>query len=184
MVNVDSLIQSIGDKALPPVELWNPDYCGELDLMIKADGRWLYNGTPITRDKIKHLFSRVIKKESGKYFLVTPVEKVGIKVEWQPFLMVDYKVIQVKGKSVYQFIDNFDQTILLKELSQLELNQYASQNQPAQLLPIIRVRRNLFASLSRNCYYRLLEHAKIRPHKNQHQVIITSFGLTFCLGQY
>ena len=187
MINVESFIQSIGDKPLPPVEQWDPNYCGEMDLLIKADGSWLYNGTPLNRTKIKHLFSRVIKKEADQYFLVTPVEKVAIKVEWQPFTLVDYELIVINGKQVYQFVDNFDQTILLTELSQLELSEFSASIKsatPQQLLPIIQVRRNLFAGFSRNCYYRLLNEAQTTAQSDKNQVEITSNGLTFCLGYY
>ena len=184
MVNVESFIQSIGDKPLPPVEQWDPDYCGELDLIIKADGTWLYGGTPLTRQKMKLLFSRIIKKEEDAYFLVTPVEKVAIEVEWQPFVILDYKKIMENDKEIFQFVDNFDNLIALTELSQLRLDNLTLHQQQPQMLPIIQVRRNLFAGFSRNCYYRLMDEANISSHGDQHQAQITSNGLTFCLGRY
>jgi len=179
MVNLDSLIQSIGDKPMPPVEQWDPEFCGELDLFIKADGTWLYSGTPLTREKIKHLFSRVIKKQSEEYFLVTPVEKVAIQVEWQPFLIVDFNQLQVEQQNVFQFIDNFNNKILLTDKSQLEMDEFQSQK-----LPILRVRRNLFANFSRNCYYRLIEQAEKQFHQEKNKLQIISNDITFCLGQY
>lgn len=179
MLTQESLIQAIGDQPIPPVELWNPEFCGELDLLIKADGSWLYCGSPITRDKIKLLFSRVIKKENENYFLVTPVEKVAIEVEWLPFVIVDYQVIQHDQKSTYQFVDSFDNIILLIEPSQIQFSEYQKQR-----LPIINVRRNLFASFSRSCYYRLLNEAKIISDNDQNQVVIESYGLKFLLGNF
>jgi uncharacterized protein len=184
MVNVESFIQSIGDKPLPPVENWDPNYCGELDLIIKANGTWLYNGTPLTRHKMKHLFSRIIKKENDNYFLVTPVEKVSIQVEWQPFMIIDYDKITEDDKLIYQFVDNFDNRVSLTDLSQLQLDTLSLNDQQAQILPTIRIRHNLFAGFSRSCYYRLMDEAQISLQGDQHQAQITSNGLTFCLGCY
>ena len=76
-------------KGLPPVHLWNPPFCGDLDMRIASDGTWFYMGTPIGRPALVRLFSTVLKREGGKYFLVTPVEKVGIRVDDAPFLAVE-----------------------------------------------------------------------------------------------
>jgi hypothetical protein len=76
-------------KGLPPVHLWNPPFCGDLDMRIATDGTWFYLGTPIGRPALVKLFSTVLKREDGKYFLVTPVEKVGIRVDDVPFMAVE-----------------------------------------------------------------------------------------------
>ncbi len=179
MITPESLIKSIGDSPMPPVEKWDPDYCGELDLQIKADGTWLYGGTPFTRRRMQILFSRIIKKENDQYFLVTPVEKLGIKVEWLPFTIIDFDIIEHQGNTTFQFIDNCDNSILLTQLSQLELVKYQQ-----QVLPSINIRRNLFASFNRSCYYRLIEQAKVHSKNIQCEVILTSNQTQFCIGQY
>src|SRR5215510_4168408 len=76
-------------KGLPPVHLWNPPFCGDLDMRIARDGTWFYLGTPIGRPALVRLFSSVLKREGDKHFLVTPVEKVGIRVDDAPFLAVE-----------------------------------------------------------------------------------------------
>src|SRR3954451_8606657 len=76
-------------KGLPPVHLWNPPFCGDLDMRIAKDGTWFYQGTPIGRPALVRLFSTILKREDGKHFLVTPVEKVGIRVDDAPFLAVE-----------------------------------------------------------------------------------------------
>src|SRR6186713_317255 len=81
-----------GQKGPPPVHLWNPPFCGDLDMRIAADGTWYYLKTPIGRPALVKLFASVLKREAGKYFLVTPVEKVGITVEDAPFLAVEMQV--------------------------------------------------------------------------------------------
>src|SRR6266480_3902272 len=77
------------EKGLPPVHLWNPPFCGDLDMRIAKDGTWFYMGTPIGRPALVRLFSTILKREDSKHFLVTPVEKVGIRVDDAPFLAVE-----------------------------------------------------------------------------------------------
>lgn len=79
---------SAGGKR-PPVELWNPPFCGDLDIRIDRDGRWFYLGSPIGREALVRLFASVLRREGDRFFLVTPVEKVGITVEDAPFLAVE-----------------------------------------------------------------------------------------------
>src|SRR6476619_2886774 len=81
-----------GRKGLPPVERWNPAYCGEIDMRIAADGTWHYMGTPINRPALVKLFSTVLRKDPERHVLVTPVERVGIEVEDAPFLAVEMAV--------------------------------------------------------------------------------------------
>src|SRR5437764_2724190 len=78
-----------GHKGPPPVHLWNPPFCGDLDMRIAADGTWYYLKTPIGRHALVKLFASVLKREGDKYFLVTPVEKVGITVDGAPFRAVE-----------------------------------------------------------------------------------------------
>ena len=75
-----------GRQGAPPVELWNPPFCGDLDMRIAADGTWFYLKTPIGRPALVKLFASVLKREGDKYLLVTPVEKCGIRVDDAPFL--------------------------------------------------------------------------------------------------
>lgn len=75
--------------SLPPIERWHPPFCGDIDMHIAADGTWFYNGTSIERPTMVQLFARILRKENGAYFLVTPVEKVGITVEDVPFIAVE-----------------------------------------------------------------------------------------------
>src|SRR5690348_6968740 len=84
-------VKSAGKKGPPPVHLWNPPFCGDLDMRIAADGTWFYMKTPIGRHALVKLFASVLKREGEKYFLVTPVEKVGITVDDAPFTAVEMR---------------------------------------------------------------------------------------------
>ncbi len=79
------------------MHLWNPPFCGDLDMRIAGDGTWFYMGTPIGRPALVRLFSTILKREDGKHFLVTPVEKVGIRVDDAPFLAVEMQNEQTEG---------------------------------------------------------------------------------------
>ena len=179
MLNAESVLKDFNENELPPVDKWNPEYCGELDLQIKADGSWFYEGTPIGRRKLQVLFSRIIKKENDQYFLITPVEKVAIQVDWMPFTLIDFEREDREGKTFFTFTDNCDNQVTLDSLEQLVMSNYQGQS-----LPTINVRRNLFASFSRSCYYRLLAEADIIEHHDQNQVQIISNGIPFSLGTY
>src|SRR6185437_3453452 len=95
-------------KGLPPVHLWNPPFCGDLDMRIARDGIWFYMGTPIGRPALVRLFSTILKREDDKYFLVTPVEKVGIRVDDAPFLAVEMVKETGKGGLSLRFRTNVD----------------------------------------------------------------------------
>src|SRR5436190_23349396 len=87
--NLASAARSSATGGLPPVHLWNPDFCGDIDMRIASDGTWFYMGTPIGRPALVRLFSTILKREGDKHFLVTPVEKVGIRVDDAPFMAVE-----------------------------------------------------------------------------------------------
>ena len=94
-------------EGLPPVEKWNPEFCGDLDIQIKRDGTWFYMGTPIGRAPLVRLFSTVLRKdEDGKTYLVTPVEKVGITVEDAPFVAVEMNATGSGDQQVLTFRTN------------------------------------------------------------------------------
>jgi hypothetical protein len=87
-----SAVSGVAKKGPPPVHLWNPAFCGDIDMRIARDGTWFYQGTPIGRAPMVKLFSTILKLEEGKYYLVTPVEKVGITVDDAPLLAIDFEV--------------------------------------------------------------------------------------------
>jgi len=93
MTELSDIYRHIGTQSVAPVELWNPDYCGDIDLKIERNGQWYYQGSLIARERMVKLFASVLKKEGGRYFLVTPVEKVGIRVAATPFLVVAARLI-------------------------------------------------------------------------------------------
>ena len=106
--SITGAVSRVAAKGPPPVERWNPPFCGDLDMRIAADGTWFYLKTPIGRPALVKLFASVLKREGDKYFLVTPVEKCGIQVEDAPFLAVEMKAEDGVNGRVLHFRTNVD----------------------------------------------------------------------------
>jgi hypothetical protein len=88
-LRLDKIAAQVGAQKYPPVNQWNPEFCGDMDMRIASDGTWFYMGTPIGRKEMTRLFSSILRRdEDGKYYLVTPVEKIGIQVDDAPLVAV------------------------------------------------------------------------------------------------
>ena len=143
-----------GKRGLPPVHLWNPPYCGEIDMRIAADGTWFYQKTPIGRMALVKLFASVLKYENDRHFLVTPVEKCGIVVDDAPFVAVE---MQASGRGPTQaltFRTNVDDVVACGPDHALRF-----QPEPGTggLKPYLHVRRGLWALVNRPLFYDLVE---------------------------
>lgn len=174
-------------RPLPPVEQWNPDFCGNINLTIALDGRWFYEGSPIGRASLVQLFASVLKREEDSYFLVTPVEKVGITVEDTPFLITQWNIAKDEktGCDIYVFTTQTGDEVRLEKVDQLELRvpPKAIQDPQATPIPYVCVRRNLWARLHQNVYYQLLEQATEQQNGSDTSFCITSNNHTFVLGK-
>ena len=147
-----------GKKGPPPVHLWNPPFCGDLDMRIAADGTWFYLKTPIGRAALVKLFASVLKREGDSYFLVTPVEKCGITVDDAPFMAVEMKV-EMKAKDdamgrVLNFRTNVDDWVVCGPEHALR---FEPEPNTGGLRPYLHVRRNLWAKVTRALFYDLVE---------------------------
>lgn len=142
-------------RGLPPVEKWNPPFCGDIDMEIRADGTWFYMGTPIGRAPLVRLFSTVLRKdEDGKTYLVTPVEKVGIRVADAPFLAVEMQVTQREGDRILTFRTNVGDVV---EAGAEHRLRFAIAGENHELKPYLLVRGRLEALVSRPVMYDLVE---------------------------
>lgn len=137
-------------KGPAPVHLWNPPFCGDLDMVIRRDGRWDYLGTPIGRPELVKLFANILKREGGAYFLVTPVEKVGIRVEDAPFVAVDFRVEE--GRLV--FTTNVGDETAAGAERPIRVERDPVTGEPS---PYVLVRADLWARIDRKSFYRLVD---------------------------
>jgi len=167
-----SAAQGFAKRGPAPVHLWNPDYCGALDMRIARDGTWYYLGSPIGRLPLVRLFSSILKREGDDYFLVTPVEKVGITVEDVPFIAVDF---ELSDGPVITFTTHVGDTVALGPEHPLRLA-YNEKGEPA---PYVLVRNNLEARIDRKSFYRLVEIASTHMLEGKPWLGVWSNGAFF-----
>lgn len=167
-------------KGLPPVHLWNPPFCGDIDMRIARDGTWYYMGTPIGRKPMVKLFSSVLRKDDDKYFLVTPVEKLGIRVDDAPFVAV---ALTVEGEGEQQrlrFTTHVDDEVVAGPEHPLRVELDPESGEPA---PYLHVRANLEALVHRNVFYQLVELGVERELEDGRWLGVWSDGVFFPLGR-
>ncbi len=140
------------NRGLPPAEKWDPPFCGDIDIKIEAGGTWLYQGTPIGRPALVRLFSSILKREGDRYYLVTPVEKVGLIVEDAPFLAVELRVEHGVGP-VLAFRTNVDDWV---EAGPGHALKFVPEPSTGGLKPYLHVRRDLWAKVTRALFYDLV----------------------------
>ena len=146
--------KTAGTKGPPPVHLWNPPFCGDLDMRIATDGTWYYLKTPIGRPALVKLFASVLKREEDRYYLVTPVEKCGIVVDDAPFLAVELQVEPSEQGQVLHFRTNVDDWVACGPHHALR---FEPEPHSGGLKPYLHVRRDLWAKVTRTLFYDLVE---------------------------
>lgn len=155
--DAEGLLASIGatkTRGLPPVHLWNPPFCGDLDMRIARDGTWFYEGSPIGRAGLVKLFSSILKREDGKYFLVTPVEKVGITVEDAPFVAIDFDAVGEGIDQKLRFETHVEDRVLAGPDHPIRVERDPETGEPS---PYVLVRSDLEALIDRKSFYRLVD---------------------------
>jgi len=162
-------------KGLPPVHLWNPAYCGEIDMRITTDGSWYYLGTPIGRPALVKLFSTILRKDPERYVLVTPVEMVGIIVEDAPFIAVAMEREREGGEQRLQFRTNVDDHVTAGPDHPLRF----APDVKGSLKPYVHVRGDLWAKVSRPVFYDLVALGEERIFEDKLMFGIASDGAFF-----
>jgi hypothetical protein len=168
-----------GGKGPPPVHLWNPPFCGDLDMRIATDGTWFYLKTPIGRPALVKLFASVLKREGDKYFLVTPVEKCGIAVDDAPFLAVEMQVENIAGDRVLHFRTNVDDWVACGPDHALR---FEPEPGTGGLKPYLHVRADLWAKVTRALFYDLVELGEEREVTGERMFGVMSGGGFFVMA--
>lgn len=169
--------RNAGKDGLPPVERWNPDYCGDIDMEIRADGTWFYMGTPIGRPALVRLFSTVLRRdEDDKTYLITPVEKIGIRVVDAPFLAVEMTVSEEDGGQVLTFRTNVGDVVRAGPENPLR---FVTTGETDQLKPYILVRGRLEALVNRAVTYDLLALGEEAELGDEPMYVVRSAGAVF-----
>ena len=165
-------------RGLPPVHLWNPPFCGDLDMRIAGDGTWFYMGTPIGRPALVRLFSTILKRENGKHFLVTPVEKVGIRVDDAPFMAVEMRIENDPRGRLLRFRTNVDDWVACEPGHGLRFERAAD----GGLTPYLHVRADLWAKVTRALYYDLVDMGEERMIDGRRMFGVASAGEFFAMA--
>jgi hypothetical protein len=171
--------RTAGKKGTPPVHLWNPPYCGEIDMRIATDGTWFYQKTPIGRMPLVKLFASVLKREGDRHFLVTPVEKCGITVDDAPFLAVEMQAAQDPAGQTLKFRTNVDDWVTCGPDNALRFEPEAG---TGGLKPYLHVRRDLWAKLTRALFYDLVALGEERDVEGRPLFGVVSRGAFFAMA--
>jgi len=176
---LESLAAAVGKAKYPPVEKWNPPFCGDLDMRIASDGTWFYLGTPIGRPALVRLFSTVVKREGDRYYLVTPVEKVGIRVDDVPFLAVELEVENRGPKQSLIFRTNVDDVIRCDAEHRLR---FEPEEGTGGIKPYLFVRRDLWAKVTRALFFDLVAIGEVREPNGKKMFGVMSSGEFFAMA--
>jgi hypothetical protein len=169
-------VQAAARKGPPPVHLWNPPYCGEIDMRIARDGTWFHDGTPIGRMPLVKLFSSILRREEDRYFLVTPVEKLGIRVDDAPLLAIDFEVEGEGEGQNLRFFTRTDDEVVASAENPIRVVRDPTTGEPA---PYVHVRRGLEALIDRKSFYRLVDLGRHAPHQGEDWFGLWSAGSFF-----
>jgi len=180
-IRLEDIIKQVEGQRFPPVDKWNPEFCGDIDMRIARDGTWFYMGTPIGRKRMVKLFSTVLRKDSdGKTYLVTPVEKIGITVEDAHFIANQVEFIEDGDEQLLKFTTNVGDEVIADQDHPIRVVVDTETKEPR---PYVRVRGRLEALISRNVFYELVDHSKIVTSNGKDRLAIASAGIEFSLGE-
>jgi hypothetical protein len=168
-----------GKKGPPPVHLWNPPFCGDLDMRIASDGTWFYLKTPIGRPALVKLFASVLRRDEGRYFLVTPAEKCGITVDDAPFMAVEMKIEDGARGKILNFRTNVDDWVACGPGHALR---FEPESDTGGLKPYLHVRRDLWAKVTRALFYDLVELGEERDVGGERMFGVASNGEFFAMA--
>jgi hypothetical protein len=167
-------------RGLPPVHLWNPEHCGDIDIVIKRNGLWFHEGTPIGREGLVRLFSSVLRKDPDGFHLVTPAEKLRIEVEDAPFIATRLDAVTDEaGRPVLRFTTNVGDVVDAGPEHEIRVDTPGEDDEPR---PYLHVRRGLEALIARPVFYELAELAVELDFPQGPMMAVQSGGAWFAVG--
>ncbi len=176
---ITGAVKRAAARGLPPVHLWNPPDCGDIDMRIAADGTWFYRGTPIGRPALVKLFASVLRRDGDKHYLVTPAEKCGITVDDAPFLAVELELERTADGQVLHFRTNVDDWVACGPDHPLRFD---PEEGTGGLKPYLHVRAGLWAKVTRALFYDLVDLGEEREIDGERLFGIVSGGAFFAMA--
>mgnify|MGYP003425205528 FL=1 len=175
--NINNIAQYLKDaqpghkRSIPPLEQWHPKHCGKMDLRIKANGEWWHEGQLIKRQPMIDLFSSVLWKEEGKFYLKTPVEQIEIEVEDEPLLVNQVDQIELDGMSYIQMITSNDDIVLVDQAHPIFMRDYQG-----ELRPYVHVRFGINALIQRAAFFHLVEMGQLSENEQGESILVLKSG--------
>lgn len=158
-------------RSIPPLEHWHPKHCGKMDLKIKANGEWWHEGQLIKRQSLLDLFSRVLWKEDGKFYLKTPVEQIEIEVEDEPLLINLADQVEIEGKTYLQLTTTNQDVVIVDEQHPIFMREFAG-----ELRPYVHVRFGMNALIQRQSFYHLVNYGNLSENQQGGTVLTLKSG--------
>ena len=164
-------VQQSHKRSIPPLDQWHPKHCGKMDLKVKANGEWWHEGQLIKRQALLDLFTKVLWKEDGKFYLKTPVEQIEIEVEDEPLLINHVDQIEIDGKSYLQVSTTNQDVVIVDETHPIFMREYAG-----ELRPYVHIRFSINALIQRQSFYHLLNYGSLSENAQGEAVLTLKSG--------
>ena len=164
-------VQQSHKRSIPPLDQWHPKHCGKMDLRIKANGEWWHEGQLIKRQALIDLFSTVLWKEDGKFYLKTPVEKIEIEVEDEPLFVNQVDQVEIEGKSYIQLSTTTQDVVIVDQEHPVFMREYSG-----ELRPYVYVRFGINALIQRSAFFHLIEMGELLENDKNETILSLQSG--------
>ena len=163
--------QSGHKRSIPPLEQWHPKHCGAMDLLVKANGEWWHEGQLIKRQALVDLFSSVLWKEQGKFYLKTPVEQIEIQVEDEPLFINQVDVVEIGQQNYIQLTTTHQDIVIVDAEHPIFMREYAG-----ELRPYVHVRFGINALIQRAAFLHLVELGELSDNAQGETILSLKSG--------
>ena len=169
-------VQQSHKRSIPPLDQWHPKHCGKMDLKVKANGEWWHEGQLVKRQALLDLFSKVLWKEDGKFYLKTPVEQIEIEVEDEPLLIDQADQVQIDGKTYLQLTTTNQDVVIVDAEHPIFMRHYPHDKGDAELRPYVHVRFGMNALIQRQSFYHLVNYGSLSENARGETVLTLKSG--------
>lgn len=164
-------VQAGHKRSIPPLEQWQPKHCGKMDLKVKANGEWWHEDQLIKRQALLDLFTKVLWKEQGKFYLKTPVEQIEIEVEDEPLLVNQVDQVEIDGQTYLQVTTTNQDICLVDKEHAIFMREYQG-----ELRPYVHIRFGINALIQRNAFFHLIEYGSLLENEQGDTILSLQSG--------
>ena len=158
-------------RSIPPIADWKPKHCGKMDLRVKANGEWWHEGQLIKRQPLLDLFTKVLWKEDGKFYLKTPIEQIEIEVEDEPLLVNQVDQVELEGQTYLQVTTTNQDIVIVDAEHPIFMREYQG-----ELRPYVHIRFGINALIQRNAFFHLVEYGSLLENEQGEAILSLQSG--------